>query len=79
MLALPQPSLHGQCSSAAPVRFLQDSSSHCVVPLTDDSCSASGPLSARLYVSSPRWGMADVLGVLAQPDGKVVFLMIFIR
>ena len=71
-LALPQPSLHGQCSSTAPVRFLHDSSSHCTVPLTEDSCSASGPLSARLYVDSPRWGMADALGVLAKPNGKVV-------
>jgi len=70
-LALPQPSLHGQCSSTAPVRFLHDSSNHCTILLTDDSCSASGPLSARLYVDSPRWGMADALGVLDKPNGKV--------
>jgi len=61
LLAVPQRSFYGKCSQTTPVRFLQDSSSSCVVPLTTDSCSASGSLSAGLYSSSAGRGTVDVL------------------
>ena len=67
LLAVPQRSFYGQCSQTTPVRFLQDSSSSCVVPLTSDSCSASGTLSAGLYSSSAGFGTVDVLD---QPGGR---------
>jgi len=70
LLGVPQPSLSGLCSHTAPVRFLQESSSSCVVPLTEESCSESGPLSARLYADSSRWGAGDVLDVLVHPTGE---------
>ena len=67
LLGVPQASAGGRCSRTEPVRFLQDSFSRCVVPLTKDTCSAAGQLSARLYAASPRRGTAEV-GVLVQPD-----------
>jgi len=60
LLGIRQRSFYGQCSRTEPVRFLQDSSSSCVIPLTPDSCSASGSLSAQLYASSPRWSAVEV-------------------
>ena len=70
LLGVPQGSFHGRCSQTTPVRFLQESSSSCVIPLTTGSCSASGSLSALLYASSPRWGTVEVLDVLAHPVGQ---------
>jgi len=68
-LAVPRPSVHGRCSHTSPLRFLEDSSARCVVPLTSPGlCSDdSGPLSARAYVESARWGTVDSVAVLARP------------
>jgi len=70
LLGLPRPSFNGLCSYMTPVHFLQEFSSSCVVPLTEDSCSAAGPLSALRYASSPDWGTVDTVGVQTHPDGR---------
>lgn len=52
ILALPQPTLAGQCMYTAPVRYLKDMDHSCTYTISESLCSGSSVLSALSYINT---------------------------